>query len=342
MDGRTQREIEIEKSIEEYISGEPDYIKGFYYSMNDKTAVTKDRYMRYIIHFIHFCADELGVDILEADHLKDISLDMLNKYVKLIQTKVRNGNAIGRNDASIINVKLCAISTFYKFLIIRGDVTKNLVKDIGRPKVNENDDLIYLTQEEINEVYTNIETGMGSDKAINKQKKWKNRDKLLITLPLVLGIRVSAIVDINIEDIDFENRKLRVTEKGNKDRTFPIPEKLFELIEEWMKDREELIKENQGEDRAVFISVYGHKCKRMTDDGVNKIVKKYTQFTGKKISAHKLRASFATNLYDQSRDIYLVAELLGHKDTKTTRHYARAGEKNKTEAVDIMVSLTGI
>lgn len=343
MGGRIQREIDTEQKIELRLASEPEYVKDFFYWMNGKSFTTKEKYIKYISHFIKFCCTEFSLEVLPKEKLGEINRNMMNKYIRTISNKVENGKIVGKNDPSIVNVKICAISTFFNYLMENEElIQKNPCKGLDRPKISEKDEVIYLTQDEIKMVFDAIENGVGSEMAKSRQAKWKTRDKLLFAFPLILGIRVSALIDIDVSDIDFDNQKVRVTEKENKRRTFLIPEELFALLCEWMNDREEFLKEYSGEKDALFLGIWKGKCKRLTDDGVNQIINKYTSSIGKKITAHKLRSTMAMNTYENTNDIYVVAEILGHKSPETTKRYARASAQKIGEATKQMSKFIGL
>ncbi len=341
MEGRTQREIALEQTTLEHLENQPIYLRNFFYWMSGKAPSTKKKYIDYVLEFLNFCCEELNIKEITEQDVKKIDVSLLNKYMNVIFLKKKNNGSIGRNDTSIVNVKICAISTFFRFLISQGIVTTNICDKLERPRASEKDGLVYLEQSEIEEVMKAVENGTGSSSAILRQEKWKVRNKLLISLPLITGMRISAMLDINIEDIDFKLGEITVTEKENKRRKFVVSG-LMDLICDWADERENLLKEYGGDNAAFFICVYGGKCKRMTSVGVNNIIKKYSKCTHKNITAHKLRASMATNVYDTTGDIYLVSELLGHKSPETTKKYARASEQKKQEALKHMTTIVRI
>lgn len=341
MEGRTQRELILEEETLMLLKDHPTYLTDFFYWMSGKAPSTKKKYIDYVLEFLHFCCDELSLEQVEEQDIEKINTSLLNKYVNVIFLKKKKNGSIGRNDTSIVNVKICAVSTFFRFLISQGVVSINICDNIERPRINEKDNITYLEQSEIEEVMSAVDSGVGSHNAITRQSKWKNRDKLLIALPLVTGMRISAMLDINIEDIDFSLNEITVTEKENKRRKFTVAG-LMDLIYQWFDERQKLLDKYGGDSAALFITVYGGECKRMTSVSVNNIIKKYSKCTNKHITAHKLRASMATNVYDTTGDIYLVSELLGHKSPETTKKYARASEQKKQEALEHMTSIVRI
>ena len=152
-----------------------------------------------------------------------------------------------------------------------------------------------------------VESG---EKLTDRQKvfheKTKKRDLAMMTLLLGTGMRVSECVGINIKDLDFQNNAVKVTRKGGNEVFLYFGEEVRETL---------------ANEDALFLSSQG---KRIGVRTVQNMVKKYAQgVTIKKITPHKLRSTFGTNLYQETGDIYLVADVLGHADVNTTRkHYA--------------------
>ena len=145
------------------------------------------------------------------------------------------------------------------------------------------------------------------------------------------GLRVSAITQINLEDIDFQNNIINVIEKGNKYRTIYFGDNLKTKLSLWMNDREKYY--SDVDTNALFIS---RKKNRISVSAVEDLLQKYTHNINKKITPHKLRATCATNLYKKTRDIYLVANQLGHANIATTKIYTDIDNESKLKAVEIL------
>lgn len=318
----------MERQMEALVAEQPDYIKDFFFWMFGKKSTTREKYLKYVIRFIDYCANQLGVETLQADLLCRINEGMVNSYFRSMSLRYEDNKVIGRLSSNTINANICGISTFYEFLVERKLVQENLCDRISRPTIEEKEEVVYLTQEEILQMLNNIDHGVGTSQARAKQFRMRNRDKLLVSLPLVTGIRISALTDINIEDIDAAG-VLRVVEKEGKHRVFKLPDMILKILEEWIKDRELLMQKMKQDHNALFITEKGN---RLGSQGANLIIKKYSEGIDKHITAHKLRATFATTTYEQTRDIYLVAQALGHKSTETTKRYARVSQERITEA----------
>ena len=157
----------------------------------------------------------------------------------------------------------------------------------------------------------------------------------MLTLLLGTGIRVSECVGLDLEDIDFQNDTLKITRKGGNEALIYFSKEVEEaLCDYWEEDRKNRCPV-EGHERAFFIST---NLTRLSVRSVERLVKKYARLvtTVKKITPHKLRSTYGTALYDETGDIFLVAETLGHKDVNTTRaHYVAVSEEKRRAASQI-------
>ena len=172
---------------------------------------------------------------------------------------------------------------------------------------------------------------------LNKHQKayhdnTKVRDVAILTLFLGTGIRNSELVGLNVDDFDFEDMSFVVTRKGGNRTILYFNEEVERTLKDWLKKRSE-IKNLKEEEKAMFLSLQN---KRISVRTIQELVKKYAKIITplKKITPHKLRSTFGTNLYRETQDIYLVADFLGHSDVNTTKkHYAASSEDIKRKAI---------
>ncbi len=153
----------------------------------------------------------------------------------------------------------------------------------------------------------------------------------LLTLLLGTGIRVSECVGLNIADIDFKNGGIRIYRKGGKEVTVYFGTEVEDALLDYLEERDRIIPEKGHED-ALFLSL---QRRRMAVRSVENLVKKYARIVSplKPITPHKLRSTYGTNLYRETGDIYLVADVLGHSDVNTTkRHYAALEDERRRSA----------
>jgi site-specific recombinase XerD len=235
-----------------------------------------------------------------------------------------NGESVEVGD-DIRAAKWSSLNTFFKFLHQKKHIENNPMLLTERPRVRTKHNITYLTQQEIESVFQKI-----SEEA---RPMVKNRDICIVAMGLGTGLRVSAIVNIDMEDIDFRTKTIKVIEKGRKTRNINFGENLKRLLLVWMKDRELYF---QGEANGpLFVS---QLKQRMSVDSVEKLVKKYTSHLPKKITPHKLRSSAAMNLHGAGVDILTIASILGHENVATTQRYTKAYDEDKINASNILDS----
>ena len=153
-----------------------------------------------------------------------------------------------------------------------------------------------------------------------------------MTLLLGTGIRVSECVGLDINDIDFKNNGIKVTRKGGSEMVIYFGEEVRNALENYLETTRASATPLPDHENALFLSA---QRKRMGVQAIENMVKKYArQVTpNKKITPHKLRSTYGTSLYKETGDIYLVADVLGHKDVNTTKkHYAAIDDMRRRQA----------
>lgn len=325
MKGKEAYEMQYNKKIENIIYNNPDkpYLRGFYNYMRSSklTHSTMYDYLNYVVKFIGSTGKEIG-DLDLDDYINFLAefSEMKTSY----QISVYSG-----------------LKKFAKYSLVSGKTTRNPMNDIDRPKFNEDDETIskrekgYLNKDEIEEYLDSVKEGAGSSRAVARQEKWKERDILIIMIFLNTGIRCSALYKLNIDDIDFKNKTIKVNDKGNIAKIIVVSNKLLENARNWLNKREIIL--NNTEEDALFIS---NQRTRMDQSSISRVVKKYaSSIEDKVITPHKLRATFGTQLYNETGDIYFVQDCMSHSNPKTTEIYIRGKNDNSQKASDIMSKL---
>lgn len=236
------------------------------------------------------------------------------------------------NHELAIKRKLCSLRSFYDFLFMNQRIPSNVTELVALPKIHEKP-IIHLSQEEMNRLLAEAQSG---DKLTEHQQKYQQktskRDYAMLSLFLGTGIRVSECVGLNLDDVNMEDRAFLVTRKGGNQVILYFPESVAEALQEYLNERE-TIEALPGHEDALFLSM---QKRRITQRAVQQLVKKYAMVAAPlkpKISPHKLRSTFATNLYGATGDIYLVADVLGHSSVDTTRkHYADMSDARRRSA----------
>ncbi len=224
--------------------------------------------------------------------------------------------------------KLSSIRSFFKYLHKHEYLETNVAALVDLPKLHEKA-IIRLEPNEVANLLDCAEDGEGLS---DRQKKYhditKLRDLAILTLFLGTGIRISELVGIDLGDIDLENDAFVVTRKGGKEDILNFGEEVHRALLQYLSLREQMTPLS-GQEQALFLSL---QMRRITARSVENLVQKYTRIATplKTITPHKLRSTYGTMLYHETEDIYLVADVLGHKDVNTTKkHYAAASEEHK-------------
>ena len=211
-------------------------------------------------------------------------------------------------------------------------IEANVASKIDTPKLH-NKEIIRLEKDEVSRLLNAVESPIEfTDRQREYNKNTFERDNAIITLFLGTGIRISELVGLNIENFDFTQNAFLVTRKGGNQTMLYFSNEVAMALKTWLEKRATL--ELPKEEKAMFISLQN---KRISIRAVENLVKKFAQIASplKKISPHKLRSTFGTNLYKETRDIYIVADVLGHKDVNTTKkHYAAISEDMRKSVAD--------
>ena len=230
--------------------------------------------------------------------------------------------------------KLASIKTLFHYFYKQERLTQNPTSIVDMPKIYEKP-IIKLEVDEIAKLLDVVESG---EQLTDKQKIYheftKKRDLAIIAVLLGTGIRVSECVGINLEDIDFNYNGIKITRKGGNETIIYFSTEVEGILRDYLEERKN--KPCKEIDHPLFLSLQN---KRISIRSVQLLVKKYsTHVTSlKKLTPHKLRSTYGTQLYQETGDIYLVADVLGHKDVNTTKkHYAQMDDERKKRAASII------
>lgn len=260
----------------------------------------------------------------------DAFLDYLTLYFNENDTEYSN-KELGKQR------KLSTLRSFFKFLFKRGRISSDVSALVDMPKRHEKP----ILRLEIDEVARILDLAESGAALSERQKKFHEhtslRDLTILTLFLGTGIRVSECVGLDIEDIDFAINGFMVTRKGGNQAILYFPDEVADVLKRYLEEREGKTP-LPGHERALFLSL---QDRRITTRAVQNMVKKYALQAAplkKRMSPHKLRSTFGTNLYRETGDIYLVADVLGHSDVNTTRrHYAAMSDERRRLAAKSVI-----
>lgn len=270
--------------------------------------------------------------------VEDFTKMNVDGYLATLATTVDVKGNIRKTSDSYKQTVWCCLNSFFEFLIEYGYIKEKPINMKKKPKNNDlsriNSNRVLLDKYDFRDIIEAVEEGAGSWKAKTRQKKWKNRDLSIMYLFLTTGMRESALSEINISDIDWEENKIVVTDKGDKTHEYYLTDKTRESIINWLEDRRELYVENED---ALFITYQG---KRVSAKTLQRLVDKYCMEAFREhISPHKLRAGFCSIMYDKTKDIEKVRRMVGHSNISTTQRYIVTNRQEKREAAEIMNSI---
>lgn len=334
MVGRQEHKREAELSMVKRLEDAPEYMNRFNLFLGKKSHTTKKTYINHVIRFLKYVGNDEYPALETITNLNDYIVQL---YMSQIGYYEINGELRELKENSQ-NSAYSSLSSFFKFIQKTYGMEKNPFSDglIERPTIPEKP-VTYLTPNEIKMLENQVLNGVGTEKSIARQAKWKYRDLLLFRIPLVNGLRLTALSEINIDDIDFNNDTIIVTEKRNITKYVNFDTKTANYLRIWLRDRDILLGSKAKQEKSLFIS---NQRKRMTQRAIEKIIEKYSIcINGKHVTPHMLRRSFGTNLYQETKDIYLVADLLGHKTTEPTTRYVKVLEDNRTAAIKVIGDL---
>lgn len=264
----------------------------------------------------------------------EITEDKVVSFFINLRLKVINGEKAKTSDSYQISYWHC-LNNFFEFMFERGYITKNYMTTIKKPKNRDltriNRERINITKEDLNEIIKAVDEGVGSHKAKEFQKQTKDRDKLILLLLISTGMRKTALSEIDIDDINFEENELILVDKGEKEHIYTLNQSVIDALNAWIEKRTELCDISQ---RALFVSRQGT---RMTGTAIAKVTKKYSDAAiDCELSPHKFRSAFCSILYNETGDIEFVRRAVGHSNVSTTQRYVVTKSKEKERAAEIM------
>lgn len=303
--GRLEKETQFYEKMKQKLKGMPKVIGEYCNSMraNRKSYTTVNAYVNNVLHFARFVCD----GNITEDFYKNITPSDVESYMISLETK-KTSDGIKRMGDDVLQFRWSSLNTFFDWCVKRGYVDHNPIGAVDRPKNNTEHKVTYLTKVEINKLFRAIDR--------NENEILRMRDKAIISLALATALRVSAIVNINIEDIDFESGVIKVIEKRQKVREIPMGDNIKNLLEEFIDFR---LAEYGDNSPALFLTRNGN---RFSIRDVEYMLEKYCEWADiKRITPHKLRASAACALAKAGVPVKAIAKQLGHNQIATTMKY---------------------
>lgn len=315
-----ERDIQTIDQLNHLLENLPPFCHAFFLGIEQTTSpLTRLGYARDLEIFFNYLIAETEkfnnyqITDFEKNDLNKITIDDLELYVSFLTHYRKKDNEYFNSDRGKMR-KMASLRSFFKYFYRRGDLKENIMTKVDLPKIHEKS-ILRLSDDEVTKMIT----------AAAKNP----RDEMIISLFLLSGIRVSELVGLDYQDIDLVNKTFLITRKGGKQTILHMGKQLHDkftnyfALYEWTPNT------------PLFT-----KCgRRLSVRSIENIVKKYAAVAAplKKISPHKLRSTYGTNLYKATNDIYVVADILGHKDINTTKkHYAAISEDIRIKAADMV------
>lgn len=333
-----QETVENTKRLRQMMKELPPFCADFFRGIEPRTSSrTRIAYAYDLKTFFEFLKKENP--LFASYDMRDFSLTVLDEiqlmdleeYMEFLKCYSTDKKEDLINTERGIMRKMSSLKSFYNYFYRRERIKTNPAALVELPKLHEKE-IIRLEVDEVAKLLDQVDEG---DDLTEKQKEYHRktriRDLALMTLLLGTGIRVSECVGLNLNDVDFQNGGLRIHRKGGKEVIIYFGSEVEYALRDYMDERKHLVPE-PGHEEALFLSL---QKKRMNVRSVENLVKKYARIVTplKKITPHKLRSTYGTNLYRETGDIYLVADVLGHSDVNTTKkHYAALEDERRRSA----------
>lgn len=323
--------------IRQVLKDLPEFCYDFFTGIENTTStLTRLNYAYDLRTFFEYLFNETNVFrdknvyTLEAEDLANIKASHIERYISYLSTYEDSDGKIRTNTERGKARKLASIRSFFKYFYQKEVIPADVSTKVAMPKLHEKN-IIRLETDEVTKFLDEVETGRGlSGHARGFHKKTQKRDIALLTLLLGTGMRVSECVGLNLTDLDFSINGLKVTRKGGNQVVLYFSDEVKVPLVDYIEERS--MNPYLKDEPALFCSLQN---KRITPRAVQNLVKKYASIVTplKHITPHKLRSTYGTALYRETGDIYIVADVLGHKDVNTTKkHYAAISDDLRRNA----------
>ncbi len=323
------------KKLDELLTELPKFCKTFFRGIEQTTSSsTRLGYAYDLRIFFNFIKEKnpmykekeiYEIDLSLFDQLDTIDIE---DYLHYLQIYYKEDTEY-MNKEQGIKRKFSALRQLYNYLYCHDMIKSNPASKVSTPKLHSKE-IIRLDPNEVADMLDQAESGVKlTKKQQESHEKTKLRDVALLTLLLGTGIRVSECVGLDVNDVDFDNGCIKVVRKGGKEAIVYFGDEVEEALKEYIEHRLEIFTPVEEDMDALFIS---SKHRRISVRAVELLVKKYASLTTtlKHITPHKLRSTYGTQLYKETGDIYLVADVLGHRDVNTTKkHYAAIDDERR-------------
>lgn len=332
--GRIEHQLQIEKSIKEKLRNEPDFISDYYEYLvaSGAEGTTCSTYIRYVTACIHGIEKKKGKKIR---NIKEITAGDVTHYMSHLRFLYTNGK-VKQASHSYRATVWTALNSFFSYCVKSNLLEQNYMELIARDSASKDDvERIALSPEELNRVISNVQEEIREKKRKGLSSIWKQRDLCIILLFIYTGMRVTALTEIDIEDVNFEEQEVTIIDKNFKTHVYPLNKEIIENLKAWLLMRKTQVGDQEP---ALFIST---RKKRISVQMVRKMTDQYTEILGydKKITPHKFRGSYVTNIYNATKDIFFAQKCVGHSKVATTELYVKDTGEERAEGLNLMEQL---
>lgn len=325
MSARFENEEKINRKVDSILSDLPDYVSEWNMNMlaSDKAASTRRDFVSKIALYLK------SINESDPKSVKPEEFNSANVTKFFISTRTHY-NKYGKK-APTSDSYQCAVWTslniFFKFMKKRGYINENFMEMIDRPanhdleRINRN--RVRLTPEDFKAILSSVKFG---------NPDYRERDYAILTIFMNTGMRESALMNSEIDDINFEKRTLTIIDKREKTHVYIINDVMMDALKRWLIVRETWLKDNN--ERHLFITKNGGGMGVKT---IQDVVRKYTEMgIGKALSPHKLRAGVATIIYDKTHDLEFTCKFMGHADASITQRYIVTNGKEREDGAEML------
>ena len=323
--GRLEKETKFYQKMEEKLKCLPPVINEYYISLraNRKAYTSINVYINNLLHFANF----LYGDSMASDFYKGIGVTDIERYFISLETR-KTLSGTKRMGDDVLQQRWSSLNHFFSFLLSRKYIDENPIAAISRPKNNTEHQVTFLTKVEINKLLKATDD--------NPNKVFGLRDKTIISLALATGLRISALINLNVQDIDFDRGMINVIEKRQKVRSISIGDNTKKMLRNWIKVRN--VEYSDAKTDALFIS---RQKNRISPDAINEMLAKYCDEIGlgKHITFHKLRSTAACQLAKAGLPVKAIAKQLGHSNIAITMRYIDVFKEDEEKVLNVLDGL---
>lgn len=341
MNYKDQTREHYQTRLNKLLTEMPDFCRTYFFGrenrLSEVTAFSYANNLHVFFDYLHRNNSYFGdrdIQNFTLDDMAKLSTEDIEEFLHYMRYHETDG-IVYRNSQTTLNHYISAISGLYSYYIKRRHLTFNPVDAIDRSKIKKKK-IIRLENDEKDRFLDAAQYGTGlSPRQQMFHEKNRERDYAILTLFLDTGMRVSELVGINVNDLNFEKHAVSIIRKGGNQQYIYFSDRTEQVLHEYLNVRH-MYHPVEDED-ALFLSKMG---KRLSVQSIQVMVKKYASSAlpdkMDKITPHKLRSTFATDMLRATGDIKLVSEQLGHSNINTTTIYAEHDEERRMDARNLL------